>query len=474
MAHAENDPAIDYPQLIWREESSDEARASNAATVAAIDQMIKLGHRGAVTDAMESWAPGDVLSCFVRLRTKRAQKLLGWMSDEFALGVLNEVDPHFYRVLAEDTTKTKFRKLMDRLPRHKVMDMLTELPSAYVDELLTDHPQESILRSALAEVDSAEAAMRQGAVVIPLSWTIRDVVHDIRRRNHVITKIDALHVVDEAGRLRGYLKLRDLILQKGDQRVGDVARPNPLSVTRDTDQEHVLALAKERGESVIAVVDHENKLLGAITAEELVEIAQEEAHEDMLLMASVSPDSTSFDSPLEIVKRRLPWLLVGLVGALMTAIVVGSYEDTLTQAAILASFIPVVSATAGNASMQASTISIQALTSGATWHGDFLPRLGREVIGAAINGAVMGVGIGLLVFAASFMIEIDRPLALVATVAISQILVILMAGTVGTLVPFVLKALKFDPAVATGIFILTVNDVAGVLILFAVAISLYL
>ncbi len=466
------DTAGDDPT--WQHGHGNGVDAANAETCARIEAMVKDGAREEVVRILDGWAPSAVLECFRQMRTKRAQKLLKWMSDEMSVRLLSEIDPQFHVVLFEDDTRAKFAKVLARLDRDRAARLLTALPRDYALSIVDAHPEAESLRAVIEDADSAEAAMKRGAVVAREGDTIGDLIEEIRARSDTIARIDSLHVVDAGGRLTGYLKLRDLILNHRDTPVADVARPEPLAVTRDTDREAVLELARDRGETVIAVVDETGVLQGVIAPAQLAEIARREAQEDMLLMGGLSPESTGFDSPSEIVRRRLPWLLTGLAGALVTAFVVGTYEHTLAQAAILASFIPVVSATAGNASMQASTISIQAITSGATWRGDFVPRLGREVAGAAINGTVMGIGIALLVLAASFAIAIDRPLALVATVGLAQVLVILVAGTIGTLVPFVLRALGFDPAVATGIFILTINDVAGVLILFAIATHLYL
>lgn len=463
-----------HADLSWRHDDTDAARAHNRVVAGRVEALVRRGARAEVVAALDAWPPSSVLECFRTLRTRRAQTLLRWMSDEMSLRLLSQIDPKFHVVLFEDHTRSKFEKVLARMDRHRAVRFLTALPLDYALSIVHAHRDADSLRTILQDADSAEAAMRQGAVVVREADTLRDVIEDIRRRSDRIDRIDGLHVVDDHGRLTGYLKLRDLILNDGETPVASVARRDPLSVARDTDREAVLHLANQRGESVIAVVDEEGVLLGVIGARQLTEIAQREAQEDMLLMSGVSPESTGFDSPREIVRRRLPWLLTGLAGAMMTAFLVGTYEETLTQAAILASFIPVVTATAGNASMQASTISIQAITSGATWRGDFLHRIGREIAGAAVNGALMGLGVGIMVIAASIFAEIERVPALAATVALAQLSVILMAGTVGTLVPFVLKSLRFDPAVATGIFILTINDVAGVFVLFAIATRLYL
>ncbi|MCA8883321.1 MAG: magnesium transporter [Rhodobacteraceae bacterium] len=460
--------------LRWLDSTAEENRDANAATVRALAELIKQGQRKDVLAALEGWAPSSTLACFGQLPTKRARKLLKWLPDDVSIRVLSEIDPHYSAVLAEDDTRIKFAKVLRKLDRDKAVRLLLSLPDDYAAGLIDGHPEETALRAVLADDDSAEAAMRQGAVVARETDTIGDVVEDIRARSNLIEKIDSLYVVDPGGRLTGFLKLRDLVLNDHGAMVRDVMRASPLAVARDMDQEEVLKLAKKRKESAIAVVDGDGVLLGAIASKELAEIARQEADEDMLLMGGVSPESTRFDTPMQIVLRRLPWLMAGLIGAMIAAMVIGSFEEALTRAAILASFIPVVMATAGNAGMQASTVSIQAISSGAGLDGDFLARLGREVMGACLNGVLLGLGVSAVVLAVSVIYPIDRPLFLGLTVAIALFCVVLLAGTVGTAVPFLLKALKLDPAVATGIFILTANDVFGVLIFFCVAALLYL
>lgn len=465
-------PETDMPK--WLDPGSDANRLANEQTARDLAERIKDGQRKEVLATLGKWAPSATLACIVHLPTKQAKKLLKWLPDDTSMRILSEIDPHFAVVLAEEETRAKFQKVLRKLDRDRAVDLLLSLPDEFAASLIAGHPDEASLRAVLDDDDSAEAAMRQGAVVAREEGTIGDVIDDIRHRSDRIEKIDSLHVVDDCGKLTGFLKLRDLVLHEPGAVVREVMRKKPLAVHRDMDQEEVLKLAKKRKESVIAVVDGENRLLGAIAPRELAEIARQEAAEDMLLMGGVSPESTGFDTPVQIVTRRLPWLMAGLIGAMIAATVIGSFEDALTRAAILASFIPVVMATAGNAGMQASTVSIQAITSGATWTGDFFGRLTREVIGAALNGVLLGIGVSLVVMGVSFFYPIDRPLHLGLTVALALFCVVLLAGTVGTVVPFMLKALKLDPAVATGIFILTANDVFGVLIFFLVAAQLYL
>jgi magnesium transporter len=170
----------------------------------------------------------------------------------------------------------------------------------------------------------------------------------------------------------------------------------------------------------------------------------------------------------------LPWLAAGLIGAGTAAFVVGAYEDALTEAAILATLIPIVMSLAGNAGIQASTVTVQAQASGVFWIGDLGGRILREIGGALLNGLIVGLIVALAILGLAQLIEIERPLSLGLTAALTLIAVTTQAATIGSLVPVVLERLGFDPAVATGVFITTSNDVMGVLIFFLIATAIYL
>jgi len=459
--------------LVWRDPANGDAADANRETAQRLEALIDAGARKRVVHTLEHWPPSAVLECFAQLRTKRAQKLLKWMSDDFSLRLLSEIDPKFHVVLFEDDTRAKFGKVLARMDRDRAAQFLLSLPAEYAEIIVDCHAESGYLREVLADNDSALAAMKRGAVVVREHQTIADVIADIRSRDRQIDKIDSMHVVDGDGRLTGYLKLRDLILNVPETPVADIARRDPLKVNRDLDREEVLRLAKKRKENVIAVVNDDDVLLGVIAPRELAEIARREAEEDMLLMSGVSPDSTPFDTPAQIVKRRLPWLATGLIGSAIAATVIGSFEETLAAAAILASFIPVVMATAGNAGMQAASVSLQAVVSDHAAPGGLSGRVLREVGGAVGNGVLLGGGVAIVILLVSLAAPIDRPAWLALTVALSILSVVTLASTVGSAMPFILRSLGRDPAAATGIFILGSNDVFGVLIYFTIATLLY-
>ncbi|WP_068115509.1 magnesium transporter [Tropicimonas marinistellae] len=459
----------------WDNSGTDAARLANKATVKQIERLIKQDEMRRVLAAIRRWPPADTLALFVGMRTKYARKLLHWMPDELGIGVLAELDPRLHAVLAQEETKSTFRKLIENMDADEAFPLLDELPDDYAADLLEGHPFADVLRDALAvHEDHAAAHMRRGLLTARQSGTVGEVIANIRANADEIERLERVYVVDDRQTLKGVVRRRDLLMNPDDTPIAAIVRTDPVVVNAETDQEDVLKLAKEMRIHNIAVVDSSGRLLGGITPQELHQIASEEAEEDMLLMGGVSPEATEFDTPLQIVRRRLPWILAGLVGASVAAMVIGTYEDALIEAAILASFIPVVMATAGNVGIQASTMSIQALGRGARWNGDILPRLGREMLASAVNGAIVGIVVSFLILLASLFVDIQDTAHLVVTCLISMTLVTMIAGTFGALIPLVLKTLNLDPAVATGIFITTSNDVFGVLIFFTVASVFYL
>ncbi len=461
--------------LRWsRRNDPDEVRR-NKETALRIEEMIRASNTSATLSAIDHWPPSDILELMLHLRSRYARQLLEWLPEELGLGVLTELDPRFSALMARGSTVAKIAKMLCKMERSRVLDVLDGLPDHIVSALLEGHPHGPELHEALKrEEDSADAAMRHGLLTVAETETVSAVIDAIRARVDQIDRLERVFVVDAGRRLKGYLRLRDLLLSSPDERVSEIMRPDPLAVTATTDQAEVLAIAEATGRSDLAVVDNSGRLIGSITAKELAEIAREESEEDMLLMGGVSPKTTEFDSPLQIVQRRFPWLLGGLVGASVAAIVIGSYEEELSEAAILASFIPVVMATAGNAGIQASTVSIQAISQTTTWSGEVLPRIVRELLGATMNGLLVGLVVAFLVVLAGGVIGLERTADLALTALASLTTVTAIAGTFGACVPYILNARGIDPAVATGIFITTTNDVVGVLVFFAIASVLFL
>ncbi|MGV6871502.1 magnesium transporter [Pseudochelatococcus sp. B33] len=439
-----------------------------------LNALLKSGSEAELT-AVSALLPSEVARLILLLKPKRARALLRLVPDAPSLAALEELDPSIRESLLDADGEKRIARITAKMPVADAADFLADAPDHIVEAALAAHPLAEEVRAALAYIDeTAGAVMRRRLVAVPQDWTVGQVIDEIRRNADTIDRLYAVYVTNGGRQLVGYLKVRDLVLYPTDTVVGTVMRSDIVTVSADTDREEVARIAEREHLPVLPVVDASGALLGIITAEELREIDREEAEEDMKLMAGLAADASAMDGPLRIVPRRLPWLTAGLIGSSIAALVVGSYEEALTEAAILASLIPIVMSLAGNAGIQASTITVQALASNALWVGDIAGRVVRELGGALINGAIVGLIIGAGILLLSNFLDIDRPALLAITALLSLVVVTVQASVVGSMVPLALKRLGLDPAVATGVFITTSNDVVGVLIFFIIATSIYI
>lgn len=422
-------------------------------------------------------APGPLLAALLlRLDPQDARKLLNDLPERPNLAVLDALNPGERARLLDADGRRRLRRLLTGANVETVADLVAGLPDALVDELLAGHAELAAIRRAIdyADETAGEAMMRRQLVAIPADWTVEQTVAEIRAHAAEITRLYVVYVVDADKKLLGYVKLRDLLLHGGAEPIGALMRVDVAAVSARSDREEAARLAERENLPAIPVVDGQNRLVGAIGANSLRAIARDEAAEDIKLLANVAPDQSIDDGPLKILRHRLPWLVSALLGAMGAGLIVGAFEEALEEAVILASLIPMVMDTAGNAGIQASTVTIEAMAKNPFRPGEIMARFFRELGGALLNGLSMGAvtALGLLVL--SSLLPIDQPGRLAVTAAVTLVLIIVQAAMVGVLVPVALARLKLDPAVGTGVFITTVNDFAGITILFLVAKIFYL
>lgn len=422
--------------------------------------------------ALDAREIGQVL---INLPLRRARVLYGWIPEDTAADVLVEISPELRAGLIQDASIERVAAIADQLEQDDAVELLGDLPEETSEAVLAAMPAPEELEDRLAfDDDTAGEIMSNKFVAVLDDWDVGTATRMIRRKADDIHKFYEIYVVDEDRRLVGRLKLRDLLLNHRETGISKIMRSLPVSVRPDTDQEDVLELASRFRLQAIPVVDDEGRVIGRITVDELTEVVRDEAEEDMMLMVGVAPDALPDDSVRRIIRARLPWLIGGLVGASLAGLVVGSFEVELRQAAILASFIPVVMAMAGNAGVQASTVTVQGLAADNVWHGDVGSRLGKEFLGALINGSLVALVLAALVLLAAQLVTFEAPVRLAIAAGLSVATVTVMAATFGAAIPLVLKRFGFDPAVASGVFITTANDIFGVVVYFVIASSIYL
>lgn len=467
--------ASEFEPVAWTRETSQEPLETNDDTLKAVREMIKAGKRTQIVELLKKWDPIDVMQLLTRLRLKHARKLFQWLPANPSIKVVAELRPEFRSILMEATTLDQFRDILAGLDPEDATEILNEFPDDVADELIARLPdvEEIATRASYAD-DTAGRVMARKFVALREDCTAGEAVEQMREEADRIRKVFTVYVTDFDGKLTGTVEVGKLLLAPDEQTLGKLMNRDVIAVSTDTDQEEVLRLARKRDMRTVPVVSGEGHLIGRITPKQLTRIAADEANEDMLLMSGVSGEARSDDTVFRIVRGRLPWLLAGLVGASVAATVVGSYEDQLAEAAILAAFIPVTMSMAGNAGLQASAVAVQGIATGALWSGDILFRLVKEFFAALFNGAVAGVILAALVLIASMIVPLEAPGRLAIATSLSLLCVTTLAAMVGATVPIILDKIGIDPAMAIGVFITSSNDVLGVLIFFLMATTFYM
>jgi magnesium transporter len=265
-------------------------------------------------------------------------------------------------------------------------------------------------------------------------------------------------VVDGFNRLAGVISLKDLVLEPRLRRVQEIMNPEVISVDVNTDQEEVYHLVKKYDLVSVPVVDEHHRLVGRITHDDIIDVIEEEADEDISLMAGVIHQEVADVSPMRISRARLPWLLAGLLGGILAAGVIWQFESSIKELIALSFFFPVIMAMGGNTGTQAATVAVRGLATGDISLVHVGKRLWVELRVAFLNGIICGILLGLIAGVTL------HNFGLGATVGFSLVLIVLNSGFIGAAVPFALKKWNIDPALATGPFVTTTNDIMGLLI----------
>ncbi|GIV58870.1 MAG: hypothetical protein KatS3mg042_1783 [Rhodothermaceae bacterium] len=318
--------------------------------------------------------------------------------------------------------------------------------------------------------------MAREFVAVPVSWTVAEAIEELRRHADVVEDVYSVFAVDEQGHLQGIVSLKQLLLADPAARIGDIMDPDVDYVTADVDQEEVARLMERYDLVSLPVVDEQGRLIGRITIDDVVDVIREEAEEDIQRMSGVAGGEEPTDSVLRIVQGRLPWILAGMVGSGVAAFVIGYFSGALAVVPVLASFIPIVMATAGNAGIQSSAIAVQGLASGDVWASDILRRMLKELLVGLLNGLTAALIMGAFILVAGHLYpdKITDPARLALTSGAALMLVIVLATVIGATIPLLLNRIGIDPAIATGPFITGSNDILGTLIFFWLATHFYL
>jgi magnesium transporter len=408
----------------------------------------------------------DLAEVINELDAQEATYLVKLFPSEKTADVFTELDEDLREQILAKLTSEEIAAEIAELDTDDAVDIITELDEEIAKEVISnlndrEHAAE-IVELLRYDEDTAGGLMAKELIRVNENWSINNCVREMRAQAGQVTRVHSIYVVDDDNTLKGRLSLKDLLMAPDNAHIKDVYIKKVDYVEVNEDSEEVAKIMAKYDLEAIPVVDEMRRLVGRITIDDIVDVIKEEADKDYQQMAGITQDVEASDSILELTKARLPWLIVGLIGGLGAAVIMGGFEDILAKHALLFFFTPLIAAMAGNVGVQSSAIIVQGLANDDI-KGGILPRVLKEMLLALFNGIILAV----LLFACTWIWK--GSLASAIAISISLIVVIIIAGIIGTFTPMFLHKNKIDPALATGPFITTCNDIFGILIYFWIA-----
>jgi len=382
--------------------------------------------------------------------------------------ILTELDENVREKILKVLSVKEIAGEIEELDSDDAADILGELSEKRKEEVISEI-SDNDLADDLIELlsykeDSAGGLMAKELVKANENWTVLKCLSEIKKQGENVTRVHSIYVVDDKERLIGRLSLKDLITTPSKKKIKDIYIPKVDSVNVMENGEEVAKIMSKYDLEAIPVIDDQKHLLGRITIDDIVDFIKEEAEEDYLIAAGVQGDVEADDSIYELTKARLPWLFLGLVGGLGSVFILEGFEEFMSDPNYKALFFftPLIAAMAGNVGVQSSAIIVQGLANDVV-KGSLLKRLIKELGLSLINGLIFGL------LTIIFGLIIDQPIELSLVISLSMLCVIVVAALIGTSVPIILEKRGIDPAIATGPFITTSNDIFGIFLFFYIA-----
>lgn len=432
---------------------------------------IEQGDNDFIRESLEGVNVADIAAILDELELHEVTYVLRLLEKQLAADILIELDQTtLTKVLREfeNSEIAEWIVLMDSDDGADILNLMSDKDREDVIAEFQDRVKsEQILELLRYEEDTAGGIMAKEFIRANKNWNIVQTINEIRRQAENVEKIYSIYVVDNRQQLLGRVSLKKIILAASDTKIEDIYDKDVISVPVTMDQEEVAAVMRKYDLESVPVVNAKNKLVGRITVDDILDVVQEEADEDIQAMAGISADIEESDSVFTISKARLPWLLIGVMGGLMGAKIIGFFEEGLSRYLALASFIPLVAATGGNVGIQASSLIVQSLASKSAFDDTPFQRFIKGLFVALLNGVVLGA----FVFCVVVFLYGFEPIFGV-TVGFALFCVVLLASFMGTVTPLLLNRFGINPAIASGPFITTTNDLLGLAVYFGVAMLL--
>ena len=411
--------------------------------------LIKDLHPADIAEILGEFSSEDATSIYLLLDGEKAADVLTEMQDDEREHLINR--------LSSDELA---RHIVDNLDSDDAADMLMELPEEKQDEILnkiSDIEQASDIVDLLGyDENSAGGLMAKELIKVNENWDIIKCIKEMRKQAEVVDELYYVYVIDDDDLLKGTVSLKRLIISRSNAKIKNILNDDVISVRTDTKSDEVAIIMQKYDLVSLPVIDQIGRLVGRITIDDVVDVIKEEAEKDYQMISGITEDIEPNDSALMHSRARLPWLLIGLLGGILGAQVISLFEENLRINPSIALFFPLIAAMGGNVGVQSSSIVVQGIAANIIDLQSTAKKLLKEFVVALFNGSILSILIFAynLIFSDSFTLTI--------TVSVALLAVILFASVFGTFVPIILNKFRIDPALATGPFITTVNDIMGI------------
>lgn len=409
----------------------------------------------------------DVAEIVNELSEKDATYLFKLLDSDKTSDILTELDEDVRENILGNLSAKEIAEELDELDTDDAADIIGELPKEMVQKVISEiedrEHAKDIVDLLRYDENSAGGLMAKELVKVNENWNVLTCVKEMRLQAENVTRVHSIYVVDDEDKLKGRLSLKDLLTTSTKTHIKDIYIPKVDYVNVNEKPEEVAKIMSKYDLEAIPVIDEIGRLVGRITIDDIIDVIREVAEKDYQLAAGISKDVEADDSIWELTKARLPWLLIGMFGGVGAASIINGFQGAFVAFPILLAFIPLMQATAGNVGVQSSAIVVQGLAND-TIKGNIFRRLLKEVVLGLVNGlalALVFIVISHFGFKTSYLVSV--------TVGLALIIVVINAAVIGTFIPIFLNKRGIDPAIATGPFITTSNDVIGILIYFSIA-----
>jgi len=412
-------------------------------------------HHADIAEILDELDFDEATYIFKVLDSEKTAEILLELDDDLRENILSRLSP---KEIAEE---------LDELETNDAADIIAELSQSKKEEVISElqdvEHAKDIVELLRYDEDTAGGIMHKELVKVNENWNVLTCVKQMRIQAENISRVHSIYVVDDEDRLKGRLSLKDLLTTSTKTPISDVYITKLNFVKVDDEDVEVARIMQKYDLEAIPVVDEMGRLVGRITIDDIVDVIKDEADKDYQLAAGISQDVEADDSILELTKARLPWLVLALLGGFISVTLLEGFQDAMSVYRELFFFTPLIAAMAGNVGVQSSAIIVQGLANN-TITGSLWNRLIKEVSLSLLNGFILGT---ILLIGSHLLLGVSYEIGL--TVTISLMSVIIIASLIGTFIPLMLDKFGIDPALATGPFITTSNDICGILIYFSIA-----